>query len=383
MKIKSIQAFALSEKKTSPYATKNADGATRDPWLVDAEVANPMSHYPRYKAHRDSWRAKWSGVGCIIEADDGSRGFGTTIFGAPVLCIINDHLAPLLVGENAADISGLWDMMMRLVSPYGSTGLSCYAISAIDLALWDLNARRDGVPVHQLAGTKLRDKITCYATGNDTDWHMDLGFKATKLACPYGPADGEDGLRRNVDLVARTRDLIGPNIKLMLDCWMAFDVDYAVALSQRLKPYNVGWIEDCLTPEDIEAHHELRRRLPDQPLATGEHWYGTHMFTHAAKHKLVDTFQPDICWVGGFTPCLRIAEIAEKAGIDIIPHAGMNQTYGQHFNLIVPNAPMGELFVGSAPGIPLDQITTDKPTPVQGELTPSNAPGFGPWPERL
>lgn len=380
MKIKSIQAFALPAAKASSYVEKVAPGARRDAWQVAAEVANPMSHYPRFKAHRDSWRSNWDGVGCIIETDDGSKGFGSTIFGTPVISIINDHLAPLLLSENAADISGLYDMLIRLVSPYGSTGLSAYAISAIDLALWDLNARRADKPVYELAGGKQRDAISCYATGNDTDWHMDLGFPATKLACPYGPADGEEGLLRNADLVARTRELIGPDVKLMLDCWMAFDVDYAIALVARLNPYNVGWIEDCLIPEDIEAHHELRRRLPDQPLATGEHWYGTHMFAHAAKHRLVDVFQPDICWVGGFTACQRIAEIADTANIAIIPHAGMNSTYGQHFTIATSNAPMGELFVGSAPGIPLEQVITDRAVPQAGELVPTNDPGFGPWP---
>lgn len=376
MKITHIDAFALPAAATSPYGQT----PSRDAWVSHTEVANPMSPYPRFKAHRDSWRSDWPGVGCIVTTDDGAKGFGSTIFAGPVLPIINDHLAPLLIGENAADISGLWDMMMRLVSPYGSTGLATYAISAIDMALWDLNARRENKPVYQLAGGKKRETITCYATGNDTDWHMDLGFTATKLACPHGPADGEDGLKANADLIARTRDVIGPDIKLMLDCWMAFDVDYAVELSNRLKPYNVGWIEDCLTPEDIEAHHELRHRLPGRTLATGEHWYGTHMFTHAAKHRLVDIFQPDICWVGGFTPCMRIAEIADSAGIEIIPHAGMNSTYGQHFTLATGNAPMGELFVGSPPGVPLEDVTTNKPVPVNGQLTPSNAPGFGPWP---
>ncbi|MCB1516003.1 MAG: hypothetical protein KDJ19_00055 [Hyphomicrobiaceae bacterium] len=378
MKIKSIKAFALPAAHASPYAQSQAN---RESWVAHTEVANPMSRYPRFKAHRDSWRSDWAGVGCIVTADDDSQGYGSTIFAGPVLPIINDHLAPLLIGEDAGDISGLWEMMMRIISPYGGAGLSCYAVSAVDLALWDLKARRENVPVYQLAGSMQRDAITCYATGNDTDWHRELGFTATKLACPHGPADGEVGLQANVDLVARTRDLIGPGIKLMLDCWMAFDVDYAVELSKRLEPYNVGWIEDCLIPEDIEAHHELRRRLPDRVLASGEHWYGTHMFEHAAKHRLVDYFQPDICWVGGLTPTLRIAEIAEHAGIQIIPHAGMNSAYGQHFNLIAGNAPMGEMFVGSPPGVPLEQAITDKPVPQNGVLVPSDAPGFGPWPD--
>jgi L-rhamnonate dehydratase len=78
----------------------------------------------------------------------------------------------------------LWDMIMRMASPYGSAGLTSYAISAVDLALWDLKGKLLGVPVYELAGGPAREDIFCYATGNDTDWHMELGFKGTKLACP-------------------------------------------------------------------------------------------------------------------------------------------------------------------------------------------------------
>lgn len=371
MKITDIRAIEL------PPAESGYDAVgRRGSWIDDTEVANPMSHYTRFKAHRDSWRSGWRPVACEVTADDGSTGTGRTVFGAPVAAIVNDHLGPLLVGENAADIAGLWEMMTRLVSPYGHTGLASYAISAIDLALWDLNAKRAGLPVHTFAGGPVRETIACYATGNDTDWHMELGFGATKLACPHGPADGEAGLEANADLVARTRELIGPDTQLMLDCWMAFDVDYAIELSERLKPYDVDWIEDCLTPEDIEAHHELRRRLKHQRYATGEHWYGTHMFAHAARHRLADIFQPDICWAGGFTACRRIAEIADEAGIEVIPHAGMNTAFGQHFTAATPNAAMGECFIGSPPGIPLEEAA-DIPVPVDGVLRAADGPGFG------
>ena len=78
---------------------------------------------------------------------------------------------------------------------------------------------------------------------------------------------------RNEEFVARTRELIGPDVELMLDCWMAFDVEFAVRLAERLRPYGLRWIEDCLLPEDIDGQAELRARLPWQTLATGEHWY--------------------------------------------------------------------------------------------------------------
>lgn len=374
MKLKQIRAFAL---KPAPPAPE--DKAHRNSWLVDTEVANPMSHYPHLKPNRTLWRPRWSQVGCVVELVDGTFGFGMTDYGTPVISLINDHLGPLLAEVDLSDIDGAWDFMIRACSPFGASGLPLYAISAIDLALWDLKGKLEGKPVYDLLGGPVRDSIRCYATGNDTDWHMELGFSATKLACPFGPADGEKGLDGNEQLIADTRHLIGPEKELMLDCWMAFDLPFAKAMAARVAPYRLGWMEDCLTPEDIEAHHELREALPGFPLATGEHWYGTHPFTHAARHKLVETFQPDICWVGGLTACRRIATIADEAGIDLILHAGINTAYGQHFTLANKGSSMGEYFVGGAPGVPLADIPRHGggAVPVSGSVRPSNAPGFG------
>ena len=250
MKIASIKAFAIKSDLVGSAATTPA---RRPAWSADAEVAGPMSRYPRYKKLRAVWRAKWPSVGCIVTADDGSWGFGISRYGAPVISIINDHLAPLLIDEPCMATERLWDMMMRMTSPYGASGLGTYAISAIDLALWDLKGKALNRPVYELIGGPSRDAITCYATGNDTDWHMEQGFRATKLACPYGPTDGIDALAWNEELVAKTRDLIGKDVELMLDCWMAFDVEFAVRLAERLRPYGLKWIEDCLLPEDYDC----------------------------------------------------------------------------------------------------------------------------------
>ena len=199
MKIRSIEAFKIPALSIRTGLTEG--GARRAPWQTDAEVANPMSRYPRYKALRESWRGKFDAVGVLVTADDGSWGFGTTILRARHDSLINDHLGPLLVDENPMATERLWDMMMRIASPYSPAGLASYAISGIDLALWDLKGRVLKMPVYELAGGPARESQFCYATGNDTDWHMELGFKATKLACPYGTADGLDALRRNEELV--------------------------------------------------------------------------------------------------------------------------------------------------------------------------------------
>jgi len=382
MKIKNIRAFSIANPIMGGAYTVQQQNETllrRPPWTKDAEVANPMSRYPRYKALRSSWMGNLGHVGCLVTADDGSWGYATTGHGAATIALINDHLGALLIDENPMATEKLYDMLMRMTSPYSPSGLASYAISAIDLALWDLKGRVLKLPVYELAGGAARDSQYCYATGNDTDWHMELGFTATKLACPYGTADGLSGIDRNEEFVAKTRAEIGPKVELMLDCWMAFDVEFAVRLAERLRPYRLKWMEDCLIPENLSAHRALRERLPWQTLTTGEHWYTPYTFFDAAKERVVDIFQPDIHWVGGFTACQRIAAIADAAGVQTILHAGMNTPYGQHFTIACTNSPWGEYFVGGGPGVPLERTTAfpGMQVPKDGYATVSDAPGFG------
>lgn len=351
------------------------------------EIATPMSRYPRFKADRASWIPPWKTVWCQVIAEDGTWGLGMTGFGRPVAAVIADHLAPKLLGEDVFATEKLWDMMFRLTKPYGSAGLAACAISALDLALWDLKGKLLGKPVYALLGGPCRDRVFCYATGNAPELHMAMGFKATKLPCLYGPSDGLSGLEENEKFVAKAREDVGDHVEMMLDCWMALDVNYAVRLVERLRPYKLKWIEECLIPEDLDAHLELRRRLPDVTLATGEHWCTHFPFEFACRHKCVDILQPDITWCGGLTACLKIARLAEAAGLGVVLHAGGNSPYGQHFTYAMAVVPWCEYFTGPPagtfhpgvqPGVPLQQSALPgMAVPNDGWLIPSHAPGFG------
>jgi L-rhamnonate dehydratase len=160
---------------------------------------------------------------------------------------------------------------------------------------------------------------------------------------------------------------------------MAFDVEYTVRLAEMLRPHKLKWIEECLIPEDFDAHVALRERLPWQTLATGEHWFTHVPFQWAASNHAVDIVQPDINWVGGATTCRRIAAIADAAGIQMILHAGGNTVFGQHLSFAMPSVPWCEFFVGSDPGVPLEAgwYLPGQPLPIDGWLSPSDAPGFG------
>jgi len=138
-------------------------------------------------------------------------------------------------------------------------------------------------------------------------------------------------------------------------------------------------MEECLIPEDLDGHVALRQRLPWQTLSTGEHWYTHVPFQWAAAHQVADILQPDINWCGGVTTCRKIAAIAEAAGISVMLHGGGRNAFGQHFSIAMPSVPWLECFIGSAPGVPLEETPRlpGQPLPHKGRLTPGDAPGFG------
>ncbi len=375
MKIADIRAVRVTQPQQPPKTPPR-----RTSWAQEAEVANPMSRFPKVKRHRGLWLPKgWEEVWCQVTLEDGTQGLGSTSHGRAVAAVIDDHLAPNLIGEDIFAIEKISDMMFRMTKPYGSTGLAAYAVSAVDLALWDALGKLLDKPVYALLGGPHKESLFCYATGNDVDWYLELGFTAFKLACPYGPADGLDGIRKNEELVARTRELIGDECELMLDCWMAFDVEYTVRLAETLRPYRLKWMEECLIPEDLDGHVALRQRLPWQTLSTGEHWYTHVPFQWAATHQVTDILQPDINWCGGVTTCRKIAAIADAAGLSVMLHGGGRNAFGQHFSIAMPSVPWLECFIGSAPGVPLEETPRlpGQPLPRNGRLTPGDAPGFG------
>lgn len=323
-----------------------------------------------------------------MTAEDGTWGVGFAPMSGPVLSIINDHFAPLLEGQSAMSIEKNWDLMRRASSPYGAYGLTSYAISALDNALWDLKGKLLGLPVYELLGGPVKDKIFCYAsnttltygTENYIEWFLELGFKAVKLFVRHGPEDDIEGLNKNEELVAGVREQVGPDVEIAVDSWMSLNTEYIVRLVEALKPYRIKWLEDYLLPEDLDSYMKVRQRVPGQTLATGEHWYTIHPFAFAAGQGLVDILQPDISWVGGMTASIRICHIAEAHGVTVIGHGGMNMPYGQHLAYAMPVIPWGERSEGVAPpGVPLEEMVLLPGTPVikDGYLVPSNAPGFG------
>ena len=383
MKIKSVRTLPIdiTPRPTTPPRAE----PRHDPAFV-----SPTWRYPEFReaGRSRSPHARWTRLACIVTAEDGTWGLGLTIISGPVQRVIDDYLGPALIGKDCMATEKAWDLMNRLTAAFGTAGVSSYAISALDTALWDLKGKLLGRPVYELLGGPQKDRIFCYGSNTmlnygleaSLEWFLELGFRAVKIFMDAGPWDGLEGLNRTEERVARAREIVGDDVELMLDCWMSLSVDYASRLIERLRPYRLKWIEDILLPEDQEGYVRLRQRAGSQSLATGEHWYTPFPFAKAASQGLVDIFQPDVLWVGGITAAMRICHIAEAFDIDVITHGGMNFPYGQHLAYAMPAIPWGERSEGVAPpGVPLEEMVFLPGTAVikNGYLVPSDAPGFG------
>jgi len=349
-------------------------------WLVDTLIANPMSGYPAYRAARTSWGVDaLGGLIVEIETEAGQVGLGLSQGGEAGCLIVERHLRRFLVGSDPRDVERLWDQMWRSTLYYGRKGLAVCAISAVDLALWDLCGKLRDEPVYLLLGGATKERVPCYATGPKPARYQELGFFGGKLPLPHGPADGAAGLAENVALVARAREEVGPGFDLMLDCYMALDVPYAIDLAEAMRPYRVRWIEEPLPPDDYDGHLKLKTACPWQRFATGEHEWTRYGFRELIARRCVDLLQPDLTWVGGITEARKIAAMAAAYDLPVVPHG--SGVFSLHFQLAFTNTPFQEILAMSPDGDaiipPFGDLVRGDILPRQGHLLPPDRPGWG------
>lgn len=374
MRIKSIRAV-----RVAPPVADSTTPPLRPGWSETTTRGTPLSRYRDHDPSPAAVRAPRDAVWARVEAENGAWGLGLTGFGDPVAKVIDGHLAPLLTGQDCYATQMASDVMWRATASYGSTGLAACAISAVDLALWDLAGKLLDQPVYRLLGGPSHPAVECYATSDDLDWSRQLGFTSFKISNSWSPIDGDRGLREIEAHVANARKFVGSDATLGFNPVQSFDVDYAVQVCERLRPYNLAWIEQPLPTEDLEGHIELRRRAPDARLATGENHQGLPAFRQLVEHRVVDILQPDILWDGGLTTTVKICNLAEAAGIAVNLHTGANNPFGLHCAYALPSIRGAEFWIGSAPGVPLTEINIipGHSPPENGLATPPDRPGFG------
>ncbi|MCP5112674.1 MAG: L-rhamnonate dehydratase, partial [bacterium] len=313
------------------------------------EVANPMSIYPKYKATRSLFMPDPGALGGFwveVSTANGLKGYGSG--GMAGGKIVEGHLAKLLIGENAFNVERIWDILWRSTMYYGRKGAVINAISGVDLAIWDLIGKAAQMPVYKLLGGETKSRIPAYCTGNDLEQHVEFGYKRLKLAMAHGPADGRQGQSKNVELVKRTRELLGPGGEIMLDCWMAWTERYTLEMAELLESFRVYWMEECLQPHDYAGFGRLRKKITSTRIVTGEHEYTRYGFRQLLEHQAAEIWQPDIHWCGGMTELRRIGHLAAAYDIPVIPHGGGSRD-SIHWIMANTNSPWAELFM-PAPG---------------------------------
>ena len=351
---------------------------------IDDHIATPMSKYPGLPLQPAKFRPQRARHPRGRDrGDDGTIGFSVTTGGELGCWIIEKHLARFIEGARVTDIEKIWDQMFNATLYYGRKGIVINTISGVDLALWDLLAKVRKEPVHALLGGPVRDELTFYATGARPDLAKQMGFIGGKLPLHHGPAEREEGLKKNLDLLGNMRSKVGDDFWLMYDCWMSLDVEYATRLARAAREeYGLKWIEEALPPDDYWGYAELRRNVPRGLLVTtGEHEATRWGFRMLLEMECCDILQPDVGWCGGITELLKISALADAHGKLVVPHG--SSVYSYHFVITRHNSPFAE-FLMMAPEadtvVPMfSPQLLDEPVPVNGRMKASalDAPGFG------
>lgn len=287
-----------------------------------------------------------------IFTDTGHVGIGNAALSPRVTKqAIDLYLKPLLLGKDPYETEFLWQHMYRATMAFGRAGIGMVAISAVDIALWDLMGKASGQPVYRLLGGRTKTKIPVYASklysqpldqlAAEAQAYKDQGYKAMKLRFGWGPVDGAAGMERNLELVRTVRQVIGYEIDLMCDAYMGWTLDYARRMVPLLEPFRLRWLEEPVIPDDVHGYAALKA-MGRLPIAGGEHEFTLHGFRVLLEAKAVDYIQFDTNRVGGLTQARKIAALAEAYSVPVVPHAG--QMHNFHVVMASFNSPLAEFF---------------------------------------
>ncbi len=265
---------------------------------------------------------------CLVKitCDDGTFGWGEGYGPAGVIKAGIEFLRELLIGRNPLETESIWQMMYLRSLDYARRGILLSALSAIDVALWDLKGKILGQPVSVLLGGRRRKSVRTYATGMYFTETESLPEKLSKEALGY-KKQGFDAMKMKVGLniekdienVKAVRQAIGPDVDLMIDSNHAYSLAEAIKLARAVEPYQISWFEEPVSPEYYSSYSQLRK-VTSIPIAGGECEYLRFGFLNLFQQQCVDIAQPDICAAGGLTEVKRIADMAYTFGVDLVPH---------------------------------------------------------------
>ena len=327
------------------------------------------------------------------ETDEGITGWGESFSVGPDLAVAAtiDYLAEWwLVGQDPRNIEYLWASMYQgLRFPPGSVGLA--AISGIEHTLWDISAKALEMPVYQLLGGRVRDRVRVYqscagGTPEEAAEHAlslidKYGYTALKMS-PYPPEPDlrpwNEVLREGPRFLEAVRRAVGDDVDIGLDAHAKiFEPSRALEMARAQAPFNPFFLEEPIRPENIHAMADLRRKMP-VPLATGEALYAKFQFNHLIQDQAADIIQPDVCVCGGLLEMRKIAAIAEGHDVVVAPHNPMGPVAAAvnvHFAVATNNFLVLE-FVPHDTGV-RREFVVEPWVPEGGYLDIPEGPGWG------
>jgi L-rhamnonate dehydratase len=340
-------------------------------------ITDVRAVYPKWaRRPRGVWQSHFWQIVVEVRADTGVIGLGYGGGGPPAVEVVNSHFRELLVGrtvEDVDDIRELWDFVYLKSLPYGRKGIPVMALSGVDLALWDLVAKSEGRPVYELIGGLRKERVRAYASTGEFERDRDAGFTAVKFSTQW--TGHERDYDDTVETAARAREVFGPDALVMSDCYMSWDSVVSIEMARLLEPYGLYWFEDVLTPDDLPDAAALRPRVKPVLLAGGEHEFTHHGFAAVAQAGALDIWQPDLTWCGGITAGLRILELAQGAGVSVVPHRG-GEIWGLHFIAATGCEDLAETHPERWEQAS-ETLWLEEPHPEAGFITTPDRPGFG------
>lgn len=307
------------------------------------QITEIQASQPPTPGSPNDWRTQLGQIVVEVQTDEGMLGIGVGSGGAAGIHIIHTVLRDLLVGRDVSELEELHADMCRHTAFYGRKGVVVMAISGVDLALWDLRGKATNTPVARLLNphVDLSRELPTYATvfdDVDAELAFAAGHQAIKLHVErFGNRPDANEIAQ---LVKRTRERLGPDANIMIDAFARWDIDTSLRVANAIAPHNVDWLEEPIQPDDLEGYAILSKKSPI-PIAGGEHEYLSAGFQTLIDRRLHAILQPDINWCGGLTTLIDIYQMAQAAGIRVVPHRGC-EPYALAAIAALDNTPLAE-----------------------------------------